>query len=204
MSQSVRTFYFNNGREPLRLRCKMGTSRMGALLEYIRRFSQDDHILDLRGIILFGDVGCSIADLRVFSDSAWKIKNVDLRGADLRGLRSSHDMTGCLLDGVRFDIPIPVVPDIDRQILDTIEQGENALDMMSFHACATTHCRAGWAITLAGEGGRALEERVGATLAGSLIYGASRPGVPVPDFFDSTDEEALEDMRKAAGKESAP
>ncbi len=70
--------------------------------------------------------------------------------------------------------------------------------MKSWHTCATTHCRAGWAITIAGEEGRFLESTYGPSAAGALIYAASRPNMPVPDFHCS-DEEAMEDLRKCAG-----
>lgn len=66
--------------------------------------------------------------------------------------------------------------------------------MGSWHACATTHCRAGWAITLAGEAGKALEQRVGPPAAGSLIYLASVGYVP---NFYATNEDAMADMQEA-------
>lgn len=77
--------------------------------------------------------------------------------------------------------------------------------MSSWHACETTHCRAGWVIHLAGKPGYALEERFGAVLAAMLIYDASAPGYKINPcrFFDGNDD-ALEDMRKLAESESSP
>lgn len=72
-----------------------------------------------------------------------------------------------------------------------------ALDMGDWHACKTTHCRAGWAINLAGEAGYKLESLVGSCAAGALIYAKSRPGKPVPDFFAST-KAAMADIRECA------
>jgi uncharacterized protein YjbI with pentapeptide repeats len=100
---------------------------------------------------------------------------------------------------------IPVIPNIDAAILAEIERG-GVLDMGAWHGphdhwCGTTHCRAGWAIHIAGEKGKALEDRVGAQLAGTLIYQASRPGVPTPWFFDSN-EGALADLRKCAAEQN--
>ena len=69
--------------------------------------------------------------------------------------------------------------------------------MSGWHLCGTTHCRAGWAIHLAGAAGYALEDRIGSSAAGALIYAASRPELPVPDFFAS-DEDALADLREHA------
>ena len=120
-------------------------------------------------------------------------RDMDLRDQDLSG--------------------IPVVPDIDRAILEAVSQPGACLDMSCWHQCGTTHCRAGWAIHLAGDAGYTLErqaQHAGYTLerqaqhaeiAGALIYAASRPGVPIPDFF-CEDEEAMDDLRRCAGVEA--
>lgn len=91
---------------------------------------------------------------------------------------------------------VPVVANLDAAILAAVSQTGCALDMGSWHQCETTHCRAGWAITLAGEAGKALEDRVGPPAAGSLIYLASAGYVP--NFYANNDE-AMADMREAAG-----
>lgn len=83
----------------------------------------------------------------------------------------------------------PVIPNIDSAILAAVESP----------GCETTHCRAGWAVTLAGLPGKMLEERIGPSATGALIYAASRPGKPIPNFFATT-EEAMEDMRKCAAE----
>jgi hypothetical protein len=75
--------------------------------------------------------------------------------------------------------------------------------MSAWHTCNTTHCRAGWVVVLAGEGGAALEFAMGTPAAAALIYMASDPALErVPDFF-SGDAEALEDMRRLAEAEQA-
>ena len=90
---------------------------------------------------------------------------------------------------------VPVVEQLDAKILAVVDTGQGKLQMDSWHTCETTHCRAGWAITLAGDGGKRLEERCGSEDAGRRIYLASTGRCPW--FFDS-DEGALEDMRKQA------
>jgi hypothetical protein len=95
---------------------------------------------------------------------------------------------------------IPVVENIDAKILAAIEAG-GTLNMGSWHTCETTHCRAGWAIHLAGEAGYALEKRFGPQHAGAMIYRASRPGQHAPHFF-ATDADALADIRKCADEQS--
>jgi hypothetical protein len=67
--------------------------------------------------------------------------------------------------------------------------------MDAWHKCNTTHCRAGWAITLAGEKGKELEARFGPEDAGRRIYLASTGRVP---FFYASNEAALADIRECA------
>jgi hypothetical protein len=121
-----------------------------------------------------------------------------LAGANLAGA----NLADAYLAGALKIAPseIPIIPNIDDTILAAIKSG-GVLDMNSWHGddgwCGTTHCRAGWAIHLGGEKGKALQEKVGPNVAGTLIYEASRPGQPAPWFFDST-EGALADLRKCA------
>jgi hypothetical protein len=121
------------------------------------------------------------------------LARADLAGANLAGAN--------LAGALKIDpSEIPVIPNIDDTILAAIESG-GVLDMSNWHGgggwCGTTHCRAGWAIHLGGEKGKALQDKLGPNVAGTLIYEASRPGQPAPWFFDST-EGALSDLRKCA------
>jgi len=72
--------------------------------------------------------------------------------------------------------------------------------MATWHQCETTHCRAGWAITLAGEAGQELEAKYGPQRAGAMIYRASTGRVP---HFFATDARAMEDIRACAAEQSA-
>ena len=70
--------------------------------------------------------------------------------------------------------------------------------MSEWHSCGTTHCRAGWVISLAGEGGRALEWAMGTPTAAAIIYMASDPTLEkIPDFY-ANNETALADMKRLA------
>ncbi len=131
--------------------------------------------------------------------------NADLRNADLRGadLRDAYLGGAYLRDANLGEIldDVPLVENIDAAILIAVEQsqklGKTGLDMSKWHTCESTHCRAGWAITLAGEQGRKLEDQYGPAVAGSLIYlraGAER----IPNWYASNDR-ALADMRERAG-----
>ena len=85
-----------------------------------------------------------------------------------------------------------------RKIYEAASQPE-ALAMDDWHTCEKTHCRAGWAVTLAGPEGKALEERFNTSLAAMMIYDKSCPGFRInPGRFFDSNEDALEDMRKLA------
>lgn len=74
--------------------------------------------------------------------------------------------------------------------------------MTTWHTCDTTHCRAGWVVTLAGEKGKELERKTSTLFAAMMIYKASSPiRVSPPKFFEGN-EKAMEDMNKCAEKEA--
>ena len=92
----------------------------------------------------------------------------------------------------------PVIADIHRAVYEAASQPK-ALDMNHWHTCATTHCRAGWVVTLAGEQGKALETVTSTLHAAMKIYRASDPTWRMSNFFASNDE-ALADMQALAEK----
>ena len=69
--------------------------------------------------------------------------------------------------------------------------------MDSWHTCETTHCRAGWVVTLAGEQGKKLEAFHNTDLAARLIYAASGYKINPARFHDSN-ETAMADMKRLA------
>jgi hypothetical protein len=74
--------------------------------------------------------------------------------------------------------------------------------MSDVHTCETTHCRAGWVVTLAGDEGKALEQRFNWELAAMLIYRESGSPINPSRFYDSNDD-ALADMKRCAELEMA-
>ena len=126
------------------------------------------------------------------------LRNTDLTGADLKDADFTRaDLTGAVFRGAE----IPIIPQIDAAILAAIGEKPNTLRMNTWHTCHTTHCRAGWAITLAGEAGAALEAAVGPAAAGALIYAVSRPDMPVPNFY-TTNKKAFADIAACAAAAS--
>lgn len=96
--------------------------------------------------------------------------------------------------------PLPVVPNIDAAILALIEEDPACFNMDVWRSdCGTVLCRAGLAARLAGEAGEAMVQRFRHQAAGGLIYGGSRPGIPIPDFFASN-EDALKDIKACAAR----
>ena len=73
--------------------------------------------------------------------------------------------------------------------------------MRSWHACETTHCRAGWVVALAGEDGKDLEAQTDTAFAAMVIYHASSDIRVSPNMFYVSNKEALEDMKRCAEEE---
>jgi uncharacterized protein YjbI with pentapeptide repeats len=98
---------------------------------------------------------------------------------------------------------VPVIENLDTHILCALRAPGCSLDMSSWHGddatCSTTHCRAGWAIALAGLTGHALELQHGPEIAGRMIYLASTGRVP--DFF-ADEETAMKDIERCAAEET--
>jgi len=158
-----------------------------------------------------------------FSDAQFEMatcQGTDFTGSRLTGARFTFtDLTcavldGCDLTGASFiDTPlhraslrnaqgVPVLEDIHRQVYEAARQ-DGALHMGAWHACETTHCRAGWVNVLAGA--RHLEDRNNPGALAHLIYLASDPerfsgpaGDDLPDFY-AQDDAALNDMARLAG-----
>ncbi len=96
-------------------------------------------------------------------------------------------------------LTIPVIEDLHKKVYAAVSK-PYALDMSTWHTCETTHCRAGWVVTLAGEQGKSLEARFDTLLAAMNIYDASCPGYEInPVRFFDTDEDAMADIKKMAG-----
>jgi hypothetical protein len=97
---------------------------------------------------------------------------------------------------------VPKIENIHQTVFKAASQPQ-ALAMGSWHTCGTTHCRAGWVVTLAGEAGKALESFHNTELAAMLIYGESS-GIHVsPWQFYREDDQALADMKRCADEEAA-
>ncbi|HYF03816.1 MAG TPA: hypothetical protein VEC36_10600 [Patescibacteria group bacterium] len=70
--------------------------------------------------------------------------------------------------------------------------------MKRWHTCETTHCRAGWVVTLAGEAGRELEQKMTPFIAAMRIYRASSTIQVSPVTFYESAELALANLKLCA------
>jgi Pentapeptide repeats (8 copies) len=121
------------------------------------------------------------------------LQDVDFTGADLRRCFKVY----------RFGIDNEelIIPNIHQAVYAAANQ-PNALQMFRWHSCTTTHCRAGWVVTLAGAAGRALEWVMGTAAAATIIYMLSDPTLAcIPNFY-ARKEVALEDMKRLAEEEA--
>ena len=124
--------------------------------------------------------------------------------SDCSGCSGCYDCSGCSgcysRSGFVGELPpIPVIADIHKSVYAAASQPK-CLDMSTWHSsCGTSHCRAGWVVTLAGEAGALLEKKTSTLFAAMQIYKASDPDHPVPPprFFGSNDD-ALADMKRMA------
>jgi uncharacterized protein YjbI with pentapeptide repeats len=162
---------------------------------------------DLSGANLRG-ANLSGADLRGADLSGANLRGADLRDAYLRGA----DLSGANLREILETVPL--IPNIDAAILAAIEankaKGTNGLDMGSWHGkegvdetnwCGTTHCRAGYAVCLAGKEGFDLEKQYGTPMTATLLYMKSTPDAALPSFY-CTDDEAMADIRARAAAQT--
>jgi hypothetical protein len=180
---------------------KTGASLIGANLDGARL---NGARLDSASLIEASLIGARLngANLNNANLDGANLVDASLNGASLVGARlNGARLNGARLIGVNLDkanlgAGVPVIPDVHRVVYEAASV-PGALDMEQWH-CGTAHCRAGWIVTLAGEAGMHLEERMGTAAAAAAIYLASDPHIGrMPDFYASNDE-ALADMQARA------
>ncbi len=105
-------------------------------------------------------------------------------------------------DNAPSKIPeIPVIENIHQKVYEAASS-EGCLKMNDVHTCETTHCRAGWAVHLAGEQGYALEKHTNWEFAAMQIYRKSSPIKVSPTRFYESNDQALADMKRCAEEEA--
>jgi uncharacterized protein YjbI with pentapeptide repeats len=148
---------------------------------------------DLRNANLSG------ADLRHANLKAANLHGADLRGADLEHVNLERANLNCadLREATFGEHTLPVVVDLDGKLLRYVEAHPGALVTELYYNTQNRYSRAGWAIILAGGPGFVLQKRRGLRVAAALIYAASYPTLPIPNFQLGC-EDALADIRARA------
>jgi len=101
------------------------------------------------------------------------------------------------------EIKIPKIKNIHQKVYEAVSI-EGALDMSDWHKCETTHCRAGWVVTLAGENGKKLEKILSTPIAAAKIYAEnSQIRVNWPNQFFTDNKTAFEDIKRCALEEKS-
>ena len=112
--------------------------------------------------------------------SGSNLSYANLRRANLSGANLSEaNLSGANLSGANLPI-VSSEPNLIAKILDQVESQPSCLKMDAWHSCDTTHCLAGWAVTLHSQG-KLLESLIGPNAAGALIFNACCG--EAPDFF---------------------
>ncbi len=138
--------------------------------------------------VLFEREGTSLREVVIaaVAEKAY-LRDADLSGATLR----YANLRGANLSDV------PTIPNIHQAVYQAANAPQ-ALDMSDWHTCDTTHCRGGWVITLAGEEGKKLEQKIGTAAAAALIYLKSDPNLEKVPSFHCSNDAAMEDMKRLA------
>ena len=79
---------------------------------------------------------------------------------------------------------------------------EDTLNMTNWHSkCGTTHCRSGWAITLAGVEAKRLEALTNSMFAGMVVFALSSDITLNPQRFYDSKQNALQHIEACADQE---
>jgi hypothetical protein len=156
------------------------------------------------------DADLSGANLRIADLSGANLSGANLSGADLSRANLSDadlrianlriaNLSGADLSGAKNLPPIEVVPAFREKVLGAVQAEGCKLEMSDWHhgdPCGTTHCLAGWAVTLHPQG-QLIESLIGPNAAGALIFNACCG--EIPDFFGSN-EKAMNWLQEKASE----
>ena len=182
----------------------------GADLEFADLEGADLEFADLKGAYLKG-ADLEGADLKGADLKGAYLKGAYLKGAYLEGADLEFaDLEGAYLKGAYLkgadlegaDLKVPSIPKIHQAVYKAASI-DGALDMSSWHTCKTTHCRAGWVVTLAGKAGAALEDKIGTAGAAYQIYRKSDPDRAFAINFYDNNKGALAEMKRLAELEAS-
>lgn len=160
----------------------MTQKKLNKILEDHKKWlnKQGGKFANLRGVDLRG-FDLIYANLSHANLSYVDLSYANLRGSDLIGV----DLTNTVLPD---SLSLTKDPNLKSKILEEVNKKDCDLDMDDWHTCETTHCIAGWAVTLHPDGKR-LEEKSDTYLAGRLLLGLDHEE---SEIFFSDNDEAME------------
>lgn len=122
------------------------------------------------------------ANLRFARLTGAMLVEANLQDADLRGA----EMSNCELSGARLGgsmlLEVEAKPDLVSRIYRVVKDQPERLDMTTWHTCDTTHCLAGWAVSLHPQG-ESLVSKLTIDPAAAIIFNACCG--EVPNFYSS-------------------
>jgi len=175
-----------------------GAYRRGADLTGANLRGADLTGANLRGADLEGAYLTGAYPRGAYLTGAYR-RGADLTGANLRGA----DLTGAYRRGAYLEgayLNVPVIKNIHQEIQKATKH-KGALKMGDWH-CGTSHCRAGWAVHLAGDAGYELEKKTSTATAAYLIYRKSSD-LPFALNFYASNEDALAEINRMAEIEAS-
>ena len=96
---------------------------------------------------------------------------------------------------------MPIIENIHQKVLEAVTAPNHNLNMSKWHSCKTTHCRAGWVVTLAGKEGKELESKTSTAFAALQIYDKSSEIKVSPARFYEDNKKAFSDIERCAKQE---
>jgi hypothetical protein len=153
--------------------------------------------------------GYSASELRSEGYSASALLSAGYSASELRSAGYSASdvrLAGCSASDV---LSAPKLTKPYTKLNDDLKHGRRKFNQKSFgdekgkaHPCETPMCIAGHLVSMAGEDGWKLREKLGFADAAALIHAVSHPDIPCPNFGGYDDELALGFIRHMAKLES--
>lgn len=151
------------------------TEQLAEILERHKKWLRDE---DGGSRADLSDADLSDADL-----SRANLSDADLSRADLSRANLSHADLRCADLSDAANLNLQIEDGLIQKIAIAVNADKKALEMGRWHTCDTTHCIAGWAVTLA-KNGKELEEKYGTQIAGLMLLGVDAHS----HFFDSNED----------------
>ena len=135
------------------------------------------------------------SDLRHANLQEADLENANLQGANLKdSILPFANLQDAAIAGVKWPFEFDLDPTLARRVAEAANK-HGALKMDKWHTCETTHCLAGWAVTLHPQG-KEIESKSSTLLAGRLLLPEAE------GLWFASNEKALEWCKQILEKEN--